>query len=105
MLTPIEDEPPVKGPSTPILIGSAAHAAPATRAHAAAMGMSLAVKFKAYLLWVRIRNLQRKAIVRRRLGRGGVRESADALAASQATLGACANALCCQDATLSESCI
>src|SRR3954462_13513151 len=35
MLTPIEDEPPVNGPSTPILIGSAAKARPAERASAA----------------------------------------------------------------------
>ena len=34
MLTPIEDEPPVNGPSTPILIGSAAKAVAAVQARA-----------------------------------------------------------------------
>src|SRR6478736_8888567 len=40
MLTPMEDEPPVKGPSTPILIGSAANA-PAQKATAPATARSL----------------------------------------------------------------
>src|SRR5690348_2548739 len=43
MLTPIEDDPPVNGPSTPILMGSAANA-PAEKAIAPATARSLKLK-------------------------------------------------------------